>query len=325
MNSTAATQLDKSKFCLIDVGSSGGLHQRWKRFAPHIGNCGFEPNEEEFNKLAPTDDCLWINAGLAGASGKRELFLTRSYQNSSLLRPNFELINTLEWADHHEVISTCIVDCSTLDDALAGYDIRPDFLKIDTQGTELEILRAGAKSLDSIVCVEIEVEFVELYSGQSGFSDVDQFMRQQGFFLGDLSNILHMKQRGRVHCGGPKGRLISADALYFREHDRLPDGDSTREGFHHRISAQLIAYLAYGFVDLAVALAESDPILASDYRMPEFLARIYRHEATEKRLANMYPFAYVIARALKKLGRLLTPNHAALWSPELGNPRWRGF
>lgn len=318
-------QPEDAIFHLVDVGSSGGLHARWQRFAPHIRNCGFEPNEEEFKKLPPSADCLWINAGLAGACGKRELFLTRAYQNSSLLRPNHELIKTLEWGDAHEVVAALIVDCTTLDEALTSHDISPDFLKIDTQGTELEILQGGVKSIESTVCVELEVEFIELYTGQPRFAEVDQFMRHHGFFLCDLSNTVHVKQRGRVACGGPKGRLISADALYFREPHRMAESGESSEIYHHRITAQLVAYLSYGLADLAMSLAESEPVTSSQYKMPGFLIPIFHHEVTSKRVGNMYPYAHVVSRAIKKLGRLLTPNSSSLWSPDLGNTRWRKY
>lgn len=311
------------RFSLIDVGSSGGLHPRWQRFAPFIRNCGFEPNPEEFGKLTSSADCLWINAGLAGASGKRELFLTRAYQNSSLLKPNQEFISSLEWGRAHDVIESPMVDCLTLDEALTGHGILADFVKIDTQGSELEILQGGPKALSSCVCVELEVEFVELYCGQPRFAEVDQFMRQNGFYLGDLSNLLHVKQRGRVGCGGPKGRLISADALYFRETEALLESGDTMEICHHRITAQLIAHLAYGFVDLAAALAEGSPARECGYRMPDFLEEIFRKEMSRKNAGDLYPFADKVSRGIKKLGRLLTPNRSALWNPELGNPRWR--
>jgi FkbM family methyltransferase len=316
---------DNSRFWLVDVGSSGGLHSRWQRFSPYIKNCGFEPNEEEFKKLSPSEDCVWINAGLAGASGKRELCLTRAWQNSSLLRPNQALLKTLEWGDAHDVVSAPVVDCITLDEALEKQSILPDFIKIDTQGTELEILTAGAKSLKSTVCVELEVEFVELYSGQPLFAEVDQFMRQNGFYLCDLSNTVHVKQRGRVACGGPKGRIISADALYYREHDLLVDAEADLSTRHHRITAQLIGYLAYGLVDLAVSLADHQGVKSSGYKMPDFLRSVHQQEAKRKHVGNLYPYAYPISRAIKKLGRLLTPSSSSLWSPELGNPRLRKY
>jgi len=316
-------QPQNSKFSLIDVGSSGGLHHRWQRFAPHIRNFGFEPNEEEFGKLSPSDDCVWINAGLAGVSGKREIHLTRTYQNSSLLKPNQALLETLEWGNDHDIVSSPAVDCLTLDDALAGHGVVADYLKIDTQGSELEILQGGLKSLATSVCVELEVEFVELYSGQPLFADVDTFMRQNGFFLCDLSNTLHVKQRGRTQLGGPKGRLISADALYFREHDIMAGHDSSPEMSSRGITAQVIAYIAYGLIDLAVALAEGDCARRINYKVPEFLATTYHKELTRRNVGNLYPFAFAISRAVKKLGRLITPSGSSLWSPELGNPRWR--
>lgn len=148
-------------------------------------------------------------------------------------------------------------------------------------------------------------------------------MRQNGFYLGDLSNFLHVKQRGKVDCGGPKGRLVSADALYFREESSLVDPGQSQQIQHHRITAQLIAYLAYGMVDLDVTLSEGDAARKCNYEMPGFLDAILRKDSSRKHAGDLYPFADGVSRGIKKLGRLLTPNRSGLWSPELGNPWWR--
>ena len=63
----------------------------------------------------------------------------------------------------------------------------PALMKLDTQGTELEILSSLLDAqLEELLCVETEVEFLELYQGQPTFGDVDGFMREQGFRLLDL-------------------------------------------------------------------------------------------------------------------------------------------
>ena len=68
-----------------------------------------------------------------------------------------------------------------------GDVIKPDFVKLDTQGTELYILEGMQHTLKrAIFGVEVEVEFIEMYKNQPLFNEVDIFMRKLGFHLFDL-------------------------------------------------------------------------------------------------------------------------------------------
>jgi Methyltransferase FkbM domain len=51
-----------------------------------------------------------------------------------------------------------------------------DAIKLDTQGSELDILRGATHVLPTVSLIDIEVEFNELYDGQPLFCDVDRFL-----------------------------------------------------------------------------------------------------------------------------------------------------
>jgi hypothetical protein len=110
------------------------------------------------------------------------------------------------------------------------------FMKLDAQGSELDILRGGRGLLQSCVGVEVEVEFSPIYEGQPQFSDVDQFLREHGFVLWRLSHRCHYSEMNlglrtrdeTAHFGGTdfgvkggSGRLFWADAVYFRDYNEL--------------------------------------------------------------------------------------------------------
>ncbi|HDI6074557.1 TPA: FkbM family methyltransferase, partial [Escherichia coli] len=44
-----------------------------------------------------------------------------------------------------------------------------DLLKIDTQGSELNILVGGEQVLNNTLCIQLEVSFIPLYEGQPSF------------------------------------------------------------------------------------------------------------------------------------------------------------
>lgn len=116
------------------------------------------------------------------------------------------------YGDALEVVSTLPVVLSRMDTACG--DFHPDVMKVDTQGTELDVLRGAGSLLDDTLAVEIEVEFIEEYVGQAVFSDVDTFMRGHGF---TLRGIRRTYLRNKAESGHPYGgQLVHGDALYLR-------------------------------------------------------------------------------------------------------------
>ena len=90
-----------------------------------------------------------------------------------------------------------------------------DFIKIDTQGGELNVLEGGKLFKDNLVGLETEIEFVEIYN-QPLFSDVETFIRQNlGLELWDIEKLIGSIPQS--HYKNPtKGRLIFGDALFLR-------------------------------------------------------------------------------------------------------------
>ena len=76
---------------------------------------------------------------------------------------------------------------------------RPDFLSIDTQGSEYEILQGAKDTLrSSVLALIVEVEFHPLYQGQRLFGDLSTLLSDQGFSfvrLSQLDNYLPIEHR----------------------------------------------------------------------------------------------------------------------------------
>ena len=128
-----------------------------------------------------------------------------------------------------------------------------DFIKIDTQGYALPILRGYANNFDSVIGLEIEVEFEPMYEGQPLFSDVDNFVKDKGFSLVDLKRY-YWKRQNNVNTGNSKGQMIFGDALYFKSPEQiLLMPNSSQE----KIIRCIFIYLSYGYVDLAQTLLKN--------------------------------------------------------------------
>ncbi|MDI9313776.1 MAG: FkbM family methyltransferase [Hydrotalea sp.] len=93
--------------------------------------------------------------------------------SSSLLQPK----EHLDYAKHVRFDKTEMVQMKKMDDAL---DKKNDynFLMMDVQGYELEVLKGATKTLKKIDYVYSEINQVELYKGCALVGDIDKFLAQ---------------------------------------------------------------------------------------------------------------------------------------------------
>ena len=182
--------LHRTGLSVLDVGSRGGLHPMFDEVAPLVEAVGFEPDTEECERLnqrflASTvyRSLRFLPFGLGRKEDQQELNLCRSGGVSSVYRPNRSLLNRFPDASRFDVVDTASMPVRGLDELLKDPHLRLpaniDFMKIDTQGSELDILQ-GAKGalLNQVVAVEVEVEFARLYDSQPLFRDVDLFLSE---------------------------------------------------------------------------------------------------------------------------------------------------
>jgi FkbM family methyltransferase len=79
----------------------------------------------------------------------------------------------------------------TLDKLLEKNDHnKPDFIKIDTQGYELEILKGGEEALTHAEFVLLEVSLLDIYVNSPLIIDVLNFMKERGFVLYDICTLM---------------------------------------------------------------------------------------------------------------------------------------
>jgi len=213
-----------SPLTLVDAGASGGLKRNWRAAEKYLQVIAFEPDKNALRALTDSGEQrrLYFDSALYSTKTSADLYITRGQVASSLLKPNREFLDKFPEADRFDIIDTVRVDTDTLDNQLAENKVGGvDFIKIDTQGSELSILEGATETLSkSVFGIEVEVSFEERYKNQPLFSDIDNFLRPFGFQLFDL-NLLNWKRSAGRQYGGRKGQLIMADALYFKDSEHF--------------------------------------------------------------------------------------------------------
>jgi FkbM family methyltransferase len=187
---------------------------------------GFEPQPAECQKL----NALALRGRrylpYAVADGKRRTFhITNTGMTSSLLRPNLrlaQLFNNL--AQLMQVVATAQIDTVRLDDVPEIRVQGCDLLKLDTQGSEAEILAHASETLKGCLIIQTEVEFVPLYENQPLFAEVDQLLRGQGFMFHRFLGMAGRAYSPIMVNGDPNAvlsQMLWSDAVYVPDLNRL--------------------------------------------------------------------------------------------------------
>ncbi len=254
-----ADLLGETRVVLVDVGARGGIPSRWRTIEPWLRTIGFEPDPRSDEALNRSERLTVFPRALASSPGSVELHLTREESDSSVLMPNRPFLSRFPRAERFDVVETRTVDGDTLDNQLADGGIeRVDFIKLDTQGSELMILEGAQETLRrGVFGIEVEVELNPMYEQQPLLSDIDRFLRPFGYELFDLEQPRRWKYRGGEQLALAHGQIIWTDAVYLLGPDRaLP-----LLGRNGEIGADLarvvVICLLYDLGDYALSLLDS--------------------------------------------------------------------
>lgn len=205
---------------LVDIGAAGGLQDRWKPFSKFVDLVAVEPDpraKESIKKLETTTlrSLHRVNSPLASATKVLDFYLCKHPRQSSVLKPNGA--HFAKYNDGHKwaVEKVEKMNATTLDLAI-DFKVKPDFLKLDTQGSELDILKGATETLRSCLGVEAEVEFREIYESQPLFGDLSKHMQNSGFEFIDFVAFGRWERSRPDGLRTFLGELIHADALFMR-------------------------------------------------------------------------------------------------------------
>lgn len=236
---------------------------------------GFECVQTECDRLnamkRSTHTCLPYAIG----DGRERIFHECNFaMTSSLYEPNSALLAKFQNLENlTRVVRKRALPTRRLDDLpeTAG----ADFLKLDVQGAEVDVMNGAEKVLADAVVVHTEVEFVPMYKDQPLFAEVDQRLRKSGYVFHKFSGIAGRTFQPLLvnnDMNQALSQMLWADAVYVKDFmalDRLPA--------EKLLKMSVILHLIYGSYDLVLQV-----LCAYDTKMKTSCGAAYHTQITAR-------------------------------------------
>ena len=309
----------------IDVGSRNGVLEL-RDLAQYVEAYGFEPNPAEYDKLVAGKTDLLLLGGISSPSyrrlsyfpyavgnvcGKQEFYVTPGPGACGVLEPDLERLREIVWKgraykknfaeDIFANYSKICVETQTLDGVASKNSMTHiDYLKIDVEGSEYEVLDGSRALLPHTGVIKVETCFIPFRKRQKLFSHVDLLLREFDFDL--LGYEIHPAQVGYKERNSPVmympagypdpyGQALSGDAIYVNRSVTDPD----------RALAQALVLLEKNYLDEALHVLRTKTTV-QDPRFINLLATQHMYDSIGRHLQGI---GYrLVDKSLGLLGRV---------------------
>ena len=223
------------KTTVIDAGGRYGLHPTWKSFTGELAYYLFEPDSLECDRLITkyanrSDDVNILNLALDECDGVLEidLFKNRAMSSSAVRNPISSLFRD-ERLQEVQIIDRIQVRSRSIDSFSNENKLEVDFLKLDTEGSEYDILIGARNQISkSVIGIRVEVSFDNIFEGKPLFGAISELLLQENFFLLNLDyNGRGDYQNEFVNLDGRYGILTASDAVFLRRKDSFFEIDES--------------------------------------------------------------------------------------------------
>ena len=167
--------------------------------------------------------CFW------SSREARPFYNNRTSASSGLLPAALESLDYIQengkpWRSEAELVNVEGIQTETLDHYCQESGLWPDFLSMDIQGAEFEVLKGGGQALSRLLGIVTEVEFRQIYRGQALFADIAAHLAAQGFqFI-----TLYVPQYWKLRPGDTLKVLTVGEALFLRRPETVRGADRSK-------------------------------------------------------------------------------------------------
>lgn len=175
--------------CVLDVGAHTGEYGQALREAGYQGDLvSFEPVRVSFDRLVQraADDPRWHvhQLALGACDETRAINVTRTTTFSSLRPPRHDVVEEFvahgNVVDHREEITVRRLD-GLFDEVTAGLSATAVYLKMDTQGWDLDVIAGARGVLDRVLALQSELSVLPIYDEMPGFETALHTLTDLGF------------------------------------------------------------------------------------------------------------------------------------------------
>jgi FkbM family methyltransferase len=188
--------------CVLDVGANRGQYRQLLR--DRVGYRGLiisfepEPRNAAWLRGQATADAGWIIRGhaLGGEDTRMNLNVMKADLLSSFLTPHPAMVpmfRDVNVVDHQENVEVRRLD-SVVEDLAGTPGLENAYLKLDTQGFDLEVIRGAPATLPKIRALQTEISMRPLYSGAPSYRETLDTLTGRGFDVTAMCPIVRDEQ-----------------------------------------------------------------------------------------------------------------------------------
>jgi FkbM family methyltransferase len=180
--------------CILDVGANIGQYRGFLR--NEVGYDGiivsFEPiaQHAEVLRRSALSDKKWIinEYALGDSPGSKTFNIMANTVFSSFLEPDHSKVNTFRAMN--VVTHRVEIQMRTLDEVLPELEAQVGkknlYLKLDTQGFDLEVMHGAGRCIDSIRALQTEASVTPIYSQMPNYATSIRTLQDLGFELSGI-------------------------------------------------------------------------------------------------------------------------------------------
>lgn len=225
---------------LIDVGASGGIAAYWRQYQPCLTAFGFDVLSKECERLnaAEKNPSVSYHDLFVGWEHYKTVFPDERmsgsdrwnnypYDRTSAHRAwQSKRTSYAQWFNNDDPDVVVSDRRTSLDAFFQDRNVPVDFIKIDTDGQDYEVLCGAARVFAErqVLGVAVEVQFHGISHLHSNlFANIDRLLRERGFSLFDLQTYRYTRAVLPGHfvygfaAQTKEGQVLAGDALYLRD------------------------------------------------------------------------------------------------------------
>jgi hypothetical protein len=225
-----------NEFVLVDIGCAGGIDRKWRRLGRRLRAIGFDANPAEIENLkgrVGNANVTYLNTvatiDLQHPFAKRKAGQQDCQRNTwprTSAKQYVDLVHQREPAGQGETPAFSPGRAAVVvPEYLQQSGVNLDFLKIDVDGKDFDVLNSFDQALSDLAVMGVGVEVNFCGSDcetDNTFHNVDRFLKARGFELFALStrrySVAALPSRFLGGAGPTEtGRILQGDAMYARD------------------------------------------------------------------------------------------------------------